>query len=75
MSMSLRTVSLHSRGIQAIGRNLHQSEDGSHRIIDITRADVVELHHSMKATPYQANRTLGVLSVVFAVAHTLGRSR
>src|SRR5215217_653197 len=43
---------------------------GSHRIIDITRADVVEMHHSMKATPYQANRTLGVLSVMFTVAHT-----
>ncbi|MEM6499965.1 MAG: tyrosine-type recombinase/integrase [Pseudomonadota bacterium] len=45
---------------------------GSHRIIDITRADVVELHQSMKATPYQANRTLGVLSVMFSVAHTWG---
>lgn len=43
---------------------------GSHRIIDITRADVVSLHQSMKAIPYQANRTLGVLSVMFTVAHT-----
>ncbi|MBL0935485.1 MAG: tyrosine-type recombinase/integrase [Rhizobiaceae bacterium] len=45
---------------------------GSHRIIDITRADVVELHQSMKNIPYQANRTLGVLSVMFNVAHTWG---
>lgn len=45
---------------------------GSHRIIDITRADVVDLHQSMKATPYQANRTLGVLSVMFSVAHSWG---
>lgn len=45
---------------------------GSHRIIDITRADIVDLHQSMKATPYQANRTLGVLSVMFSVAHTWG---
>ena len=43
---------------------------GSHRIIDVTRADVVSLHASMKATPYQANRTLGVLSVMFTVAHS-----
>jgi len=43
---------------------------GSHRIIDITRADVVGLHQSMKHVPYQANRTLGVLSVMFTVAHT-----
>lgn len=41
---------------------------GSHRVIDVTRAEVVELHQSMKATPYQANRTLGVLSVMFTVA-------
>lgn len=45
---------------------------GSHRIIDVSRADVVELHQSLKATPYQANRTLGVLSVMFTVAHTWG---
>ncbi|WP_233902115.1 site-specific integrase [Paracoccus denitrificans] len=45
---------------------------GSHRIIDITRADVVGLHQSMKHIPYQANRTLGVLSVMFTVAHTWG---
>ncbi|MCU4161632.1 tyrosine-type recombinase/integrase [Acidiphilium sp. AL] len=45
---------------------------GSHRIIDVTRADIVELHQSMKTTPYQANRTLGVLSIMFTVAHTWG---
>lgn len=45
---------------------------GSHRIIDITRADVVGLHQSMKNVPYQANRTLGVLSIMFTVAHTWG---
>lgn len=45
---------------------------GSHRIIDVTRADVVEMHQSLKATPYQANRTLGVLSIMFSVAHTWG---
>lgn len=45
---------------------------GSHRIIDVTRADVVEMHQSMKATPYQANRTLGVLSIMFTVAHAWG---
>lgn len=43
---------------------------GSHRIIDITRADVVGLHQVMKDIPYQANRTLGVLSIMFTVAHS-----
>lgn len=45
---------------------------GSHRLIDVTRADVVELHQAMKATPYQANRTLGVLSIMFTLAHSWG---
>lgn len=41
---------------------------GSHRLLDISRADIISLHASMKRTPYQANRTLGVLSVIFTVA-------
>jgi len=45
---------------------------GTHRIIDVNRADVVELHQSMKTIPYQANRTLGVLSIMFTVAHIWG---
>jgi integrase len=45
---------------------------GSHRILDITRADVVGVHQSMRHIPYQANRTLGVLSVMFTTAHTWG---
>lgn len=43
---------------------------GSHRMTDITRADVVGLHQAMKDIPYQANRTLGVLSAMFTVAHS-----
>lgn len=45
---------------------------GSLRLIDVTRADVVELHQSLKNIPYQANRTLGVLSVMFTTAHVWG---
>lgn len=33
-------------------------------------ADVVGLHQAMKHIPYQANRTLGVLSAMFTVAHS-----
>lgn len=41
---------------------------GMHRLLDVTRSDVVAMHAAMKAIPYQANRTLGVLSVLFTVA-------
>ena len=45
---------------------------GTLKVIDITRADVVELHQGLKETPYQANRVLGVLSIMFTLADTWG---
>ena len=41
-------------------------------IADVTRADVVALHHGLRDKPYQANRTLGVLSVMFTQAEIWG---
>jgi len=34
----------------------------------VTRDDVMRLHHSLRATPYEANRTLALLSKVFNLA-------
>lgn len=45
---------------------------GKLKIIDVTRADIVELHQSLKETPYQANQVLGVLSIMFTLADTWG---
>ncbi len=36
------------------------------------RKDVAELHHALRATPYQANRMLGVLSKMFTLAEVWG---
>ena len=33
---------------------------------------IAELHHALRETPYQANRTLGVLSKMFALAEMWG---
>lgn len=38
---------------------------GSFKIVDVERKDVAELHHKFRYKPYQANRTLGVLSKMF----------
>lgn len=38
----------------------------------VSRADVARLHHSLKATPYQANRALAVLSKMFSWAERHG---
>lgn len=43
-------------------------EIGTLRAISVQRLDVATLHHRMRHIPYQANRTLGVLSVIFSQA-------
>ena len=41
---------------------------GKRKVRDIKRSDIAELHHALRETPYQANRTLGVLSKMFSLA-------
>ena len=45
---------------------------GSRKVRDIKRSDIAELHHALRETPYQANRTLGVLSKMFSLAEMWG---
>ena len=41
---------------------------GDKRISAVQRKDIAKLHHDMRDKPYQANRTLGVLSKMFSLA-------
>jgi len=45
---------------------------GTRKASDIERRDIAELHHSLSHIPYQANRTLGVLSKMFNLAEVWG---
>ncbi|WP_411820224.1 tyrosine-type recombinase/integrase [Hyphococcus formosus] len=45
---------------------------GGFKVQDVTRADVANLHHSLRDKPYQANRVLGVLSKMFNLAELWG---
>ncbi len=45
---------------------------GKMRAADVTRADVMKFHLSMKAIPYAANRTLSVLSKMMGLAEDWG---
>jgi integrase len=45
---------------------------GKQRVRSVTTADVAELHGSLSHIPYQANRTLGVLSKMMNLAETWG---
>ena len=41
---------------------------GNLRVPDVQRSDIAALHHDMRGTPYQANRTLAVLSKMMNLA-------
>ena len=45
---------------------------GNMRISAVQRKDIAKLHHDMRDKPYQANRTLGVLSKMFSLAEVWG---
>ena len=45
---------------------------GRRKVMEIQRSDIAELHHGLRKTPYQANRTLGVLSKMFNLAEMWG---
>ena len=45
---------------------------GEMRISEVQRKDIAELHHGLRDKPYQANRTLGVLSKMFSLAEVWG---
>src|SRR5215813_11138093 len=45
---------------------------GKRKVVDITRADVAKFHHENRATPYQANLTLAILSKMFSLAELWG---
>ena len=45
---------------------------GRRKVTEIQRSDIAQLHHGMRKTPYQANRTLGVLSKMFNLAEMWG---
>jgi integrase len=45
---------------------------GHCRVVDVSRSDIARLHHSLKDTPYQGNRVLALLSVLFSWAERNG---
>ena len=45
---------------------------GEMRVSEVRRRDIATLHHGLRDKPYQANRTLGVLSKLFNLAEVWG---
>jgi hypothetical protein len=69
-------ASLHkkSRSIEEDRRNLRKHvlpAIGSRRAADVTRQEVLKLHHALRATPGAANRIVALLSMMFSPDHQL----
>jgi integrase len=45
---------------------------GRRKVADLTRADLAKLHHSLRDTPTEANRTLSLLSKMLSLAERWG---
>ena len=45
---------------------------GTVKVAAVARGDIAKLHHAMRDKPYQANRTLAVLSKMFSLAEVWG---
>jgi integrase len=43
-------------------------EIGTMKLVSVERADIAKIHHQLRHIPYQANRVLGVLSIMFNLA-------
>lgn len=45
---------------------------GAKKVASVTRAEIAALHHSLRATPYEANRMLALASKMFGLAERWG---
>ena len=56
------------RSYAGLIRNQIRPKLGPMKVAEVTRSDVINLHYEMRKAPYQANRTLSLLSKMFNVA-------
>jgi integrase len=45
-------------------------EIGTMKLVSVERTDIAKVHHQLRHIPYQANRVLGVLSIMFNLAES-----
>jgi integrase len=43
---------------------------GTMKLVSVERGDIAKIHHQLRHIPYQANRVLGVLSIMFNLAES-----
>ncbi|GGE43672.1 site-specific integrase [Actibacterium pelagium] len=60
------------KGYEIVVRTCIKPNLGSRKIVDVTRAEVVEFHHGLRDRPYMANRAVSILSKMFNLAEDWG---
>jgi len=60
------------KGYEIVIRTSIKPHLGTRRIVDVTRAEVVEFHHALRERPYMANRAVSILSKMFNLAEDWG---
>jgi integrase len=61
-----------ARNDKAMIKNIINPKLGTEKVATVTRAQISELHHSLQAKPYAANRTLALLGKMFSLAEKWG---
>lgn len=61
-----------AKGYRSVIERTVHPQLGTRQIADVTRADIVEFHHNMRARPYMANRAASMLSKMFNLAEDWG---
>jgi integrase len=70
--VATKTKARTAAGYRRLIENIILPSIGRKRVRDVTRADISRLHHERRDTPYDANRTLAVLSKMFTLAEKWG---
>ncbi len=60
------------KGYEIVVRTCILPKLGTRKIVDITRAEIVEFHHGLRDRPYMANRAVSILSKMFNLAEDWG---
>ena len=54
------------------GKGARKFAPVTHRVTEVTRADVARIHHDLRHIPYDANRCLEMISKMFNLAEMWG---
>ncbi|MCB1501370.1 MAG: tyrosine-type recombinase/integrase [Bauldia sp.] len=70
--VSLRLKESTAKGYRRMLEKVILPALGHHRVTEVTRADIAEIHHDLRHIPYDANRCIEIISKMFSLAEMWG---